>query len=434
MARSKTNGILATTSSSSIWRRRLLPFVAVVSFLANAWLLWQYNLSLSLFNKYNSQLLQKQQTTLPRCHPATKYSRPWVNSTNLPYYIIEYLNWHQEVRCTLNRQEQNHSVKYLVLQCLHEFGHCGGFADRILPLPLYILAAHKMKRMLLIRWTKPFSLEEFMIPPPFGVDWTIPQWLVGSVPNSTMAGSLTRLKYFAFQSQPQAMDRLFITVQIQAHHPYLFANYNEQTLTHFNDSEYPFHRVYRDIFHSMFRLVTPIERKVQEALKELKLTPGAYTSVHVRLRHPNSGLYALQNGNIDKEGLNFTDETEIAVKKIVNHAFRCASTINYDDNPMFFSSDSHDATNYIVTEGKFLLDNIDEALPRIAGIIRDHEPLHLDENTFNKTRVPSDYYPTFIDLWLLGMSSCTAFGIGGYGILAMSLSYNYSCHVNYNEC
>jgi len=114
-----------------------------------------------------------------------------------------------------------------------------------------------------------------MVPPPFGVDWTVPRWLVESVPNYTMSGSLTTLNYFAFQSQPQAIDTLFVTTQIQTHRPFLFGNYNEQTLTHLNDSEYPFHRVYRDIFHSMFILVTPIERRVQDALKELKLTTGA---------------------------------------------------------------------------------------------------------------------------------------------------------------
>jgi len=42
------------------------------------------------------------------------------------------------------------------------------------------------------------------------------------------------------------------------------------------------------------------------------------------------------------------------------------------------------------------------------------EPVHLDTSSW-RDRQPSDFYPLFLDLWLMGMSQCTVFGMGGFG-------------------
>jgi len=46
-------------------------------------------------------------------------------------------------------------------------------------------------------------------------------------------------------------------------------------------------------------------------------------------------LYAVQDGDIDKEGLVFSDKTKTAVEGIRRRAFiLCAAPLNYDDNPI----------------------------------------------------------------------------------------------------
>ena len=55
-------------------------------------------------------------------------SRPWANSSNLPNYIVEYLDWHVETMCFLDPfrklEKQPVDVKYFVLQCIPGYGPC----------------------------------------------------------------------------------------------------------------------------------------------------------------------------------------------------------------------------------------------------------------------------------------------------------------------
>jgi hypothetical protein len=46
---------------------------------------------------------------------------------------------------------------------------------------------------------------------------------------------------------------------------------------------------------------------------------------------------------------------------------------------------------------------------------------------------PSDYYGTFVDLYLLAGGRCTAFNIGGYGRWSNLLSPNASCYINHHR-
>ena len=55
--------------------------------------------------------------------------------------------------------------------------HCGGTADRLKPFLFILREAYKMKRYLLIYWTKPARLEEYLVPPKGGIDWRAPEWL-----------------------------------------------------------------------------------------------------------------------------------------------------------------------------------------------------------------------------------------------------------------
>ena len=73
-------------------------------------------------------------------------------------------------------QFQKH--KYLVMQCIGNVDYrCGGLSDRLRILPYMLRLAYETKRLLLIYWTKPTSLEEFLLPPTGGINWRTPNWL-----------------------------------------------------------------------------------------------------------------------------------------------------------------------------------------------------------------------------------------------------------------
>mmetsp|Transcript_29434 Transcript_29434/g.42112 ORF Transcript_29434/g.42112 Transcript_29434/m.42112 type:complete len:457 (-) Transcript_29434:5026-6396(-) len=313
-------------------------------------------------------------------------SRPWAQSKNLPEYLKAYLDWHVEMRCVM---EQNHlQQKYLVVQCLKEFSRCGGFADRFKSLPVYVFEAYKMNRILLIQWTKPFPLEEFLIAPPFGINWTVPEWLL--VPSNT---HITR--YTQFGNTNNYQSQVVLTTRLQ--NPAV-AYYNSRVFREFNERIYTYSRIYHDLFFSMFNLVPPLHSMLEGRMEQLALTPGEYTSVHVRARHPDSGFYN-DSKTIDKSGgLIFQGRTKDKLVASIQKALNCASILaGNNSTPIYFTSDSHHATKYAL---HIFMPSTSHP---IVGITHAVEPLHLDEPHFF-SRKPSDYYATFLDMWVLSNS------------------------------
>jgi hypothetical protein len=122
--------------------------------------------------------------------------QPASSSSDLPKWIIDYVKWHQFQRKKypggkLFTTTDPEAPKLLVRTCL---GLCGGLHDRLGQLPFDIYLASKLNRVLLIAWSRPRSLENFLIPPipiiqdennenenessndhqPLYLDWTIP--------------------------------------------------------------------------------------------------------------------------------------------------------------------------------------------------------------------------------------------------------------------
>jgi hypothetical protein len=88
----------------------------------------------------------------------------------------EYFVWHQnELRQTNVTNWSSH--RFLVMQCIKGMDdHCGGTADRLKPLLFLLREAYVTNRILLIYWTMPTKLEEFLVPPRGGLDWRTPTW------------------------------------------------------------------------------------------------------------------------------------------------------------------------------------------------------------------------------------------------------------------
>lgn len=101
----------------------------------------------------------------------------WDDSTVLPAWMKDYFAWHaQEI--SLLTAENYQSQRFLVLRCLATDQTCGGASDRLKPLPILIKLAAQSKRLFFIYWSRPCLLEEFLVPVPGGLNWTVPEWLV----------------------------------------------------------------------------------------------------------------------------------------------------------------------------------------------------------------------------------------------------------------
>jgi hypothetical protein len=80
------------------------------------------------------------------------------SSQALPQWMIDYFDWHNQTKRSLKEDNLN-DTKYLIK-----------------PLPFVVLQAARSKRLLLIYWSRPKWLEEFLIPPEGRMDWCAPQW------------------------------------------------------------------------------------------------------------------------------------------------------------------------------------------------------------------------------------------------------------------
>lgn len=61
----------------------------------------------------------------------------------IPQWLREYIEWHQEQRLY---HMNDPSTKFITLACHRDYP-CGGVSDRLRPLPYFLLAAYKMKRV-----------------------------------------------------------------------------------------------------------------------------------------------------------------------------------------------------------------------------------------------------------------------------------------------
>eukprot|EP00934_Nitzschia_sp_Nitz4_P003860 Nitzschia sp. Nitz4//scaffold113_size70149//14751//15236//NITZ4_005942-RA/size70149-processed-gene-0.54-mRNA-1//1//CDS//3329533317//3850//frame0 len=108
---------------------------------------------------------------------------------------------------------------------------------------------------------------------------------------------------------------------------------------------------------------------------------------------------------------------------IVVNGVNCASR-QVPGGPVYFASDDDFAVRVALAYAQ------QYSLP-IVSLAMEEEPLHLDKDDAWKTREPSEYDDTFIDLYMLGQAQCVAYSNGGYGTFGSILSYNASCGIRF---
>lgn len=360
---------------------------------------------------------------------------------------------------------------------------------RIKALPYFLIQANQTNRMLLIHWNKrSIDLEEFWMPPPGGMDWSVPR----------DHSIFSRLFY------DDALDANSCLVKLQAkhrvqvggskpilggatggsqiacscHQMYSFERSKDdmeqyRTAQHKNSYGYAF----RTMFQPSPGFGSYLERTLRGPDLGLQLdtvrytTKDPYLAVHIRSRYP----LPWKRGTLVRPTMEknpdlvtyFADRAvdSIITKYVERHYPPTQFPTDINDihiPPVYVASDSSDVVRYlkfistqygvmnncnstIIPEASLrsaIIEGRKVRVPRVLGqetLVRPHiEFINIVSNSDEKegpqdVTGPSDLYPVFLDLWMLSASRCIAYGIGGYGRLGFFLGMQSDCHVQYMQ-
>jgi hypothetical protein len=345
---------------------------------------------------------------------------------------------------TLNESNWK-QYQYLILACSKEDRKCGGVADRLKPLPLVLAVAHKTKRVLFLRWSRPFQLEEFLVP--VHLNWSVPIWFHSqlqnlskqfvtrsNIPHSTI--DFQDLDYQKTEGSKNLVKRMSLFQKVVVWETRVQDIFGgcalyQQVITdtinptqwrnkkHWNPMSgwHLYIEMYRDVFRALFAPSAPIQRLLQEKMDSSGLVPGMYTMAHYR------AFYAIEDQKDVK--------SEKTLKRFAIHAVECASSLS-PGVPIYFASDSKVAVDTVREYG-----NARGSLTSRPIIITfagetEKEALHLDKPTDWATQ-PSDYYATFVDLLMMANGRCISYGQGGFGLFAALISHDADCTLQHSR-
>jgi hypothetical protein len=321
----------------------------------------------------------------------------WHNSTVLPAWMKEYFAWHaQEIRLLTAENYPLH--KFLVLRCLATDQTCGGASDRLKPLPILIKLAAQSKRLFFIYWSRPCLLEEFLVPAPGGLNWTVPEWLVPELTDKKSSRLYTKVTTVA-----KGVNRStpIVCARIQDQHG------GSEIYNQLEGGDRAYRKVFRSLFHNvLFAPSPPVAALLEQEMNKAGLVPGAYVAAHLRTAY---GTHPLEPRHIRRASVN---------------AINCASHLRpAAGGPIYFASDSREAT-----QGMERIARKQPGKAAVVTIVPETEALHLDKAASTR---PWDYYNIFVDLYLLANANCISHGQGGFGRFGVLLSRNASCFFKY---
>ncbi len=330
--------------------------------------------------------------------PVDNTSRLWDDpQSRLPEWMKRYLRWHTYMKSQLaNETIANgpNPIKVIVMQCLESDDHCGGVSDRLKPLPFMLRHAYYTKRMLLIYWNRPRILEAFLLPPKGGMDWRVPPWMVPTIEKR-------RSGVFTFSDDTlrswSRTDLTLVRSRFQDYHGGMY-HYDAQLV----EEDVSFADVFHDLWRIAFTPSPPVRELLESDMTRLGLIPGQYVGAHLR------ALYAID------------DRSKRVTRNWAKNAMNCATELR-SRKTIFFVSDSSNATLYAR----------EYAAERNATIItrtpNPNPPLHMDKVHDWLTRNISDFYDSFIDIYIMAHADCLTYNKGGYGLLGLYMSRNSSC-------
>lgn len=289
--------------------------------------------------------------------------------------------------------------------------------------------AAESKRIFLIRWERPFPLEEFLLPPPGGCNWTVPLVLLEDTslfPFPFPGG--TKEQLYATAMSPQRV----VTTNYQSS-DYGELYYKELCKKGAADRAEPepdLYGFYRDLWKVMFQPSPPVAEELQKNLRALQLIPGEFASKYGVVKNISRGMH--------QHILLLTDHVDLSaavhiralygVKEIgdgrllrmVTNAMNCVSTLR-PGGPYFIASDTLIAIQMAMAYAEH--HNVS-----LVSATHEREPLHIEfYNKSDPDLKPEHFYDGFVDMYIMAATRCVAHGKGGFARWGQILGYNSSC-------
>lgn len=325
----------------------------------------------------------------------------------LPKWVKEYASWHAQVRSS---GFKNNNTKILLVSI--EDHHSGGLADRLRSLPFLLWEAIRTERVFLIQWTNPCAMEEFLLPPLGGIDWTVPRdfdtsdavWYIYDQHGNTQLTNNDAYKQY--------------TLIKTWHNPWTFVGGMPLLAKALNVST-----LSDPVFYQIYRLLLtpspPVQQMMDDTMHTLGLKHQEYNGIHLRARYPGvSDAFQAKSSwfsrSVDADGFKWTPAAQQEVLHLVDHAVECLKDESSNKSlPIYFASDTNEAVKVVTREQN-----------DVVGMVTPLEKMHLNRNDrvgLVRKTPPSAFYPAIVDLWILSQAKCIAVGAGGFGVFASIL-------------
>lgn len=272
-----------------------------------------------------------------------------------------------------------------------------------------------------MQWMNPCALEEFLLPPLGGIDWTVPTNL-----DTSNAVWYTYDDHDNMQLADNDSYQQYPLIKTW-HSPWTFVGGMPLLAKALNVSSLS-DPIFSQIYQVLLTPSPPVQRLMDKTMKNLGLVPQQYNGVHLRARYPGTSTAfepksSLFSRSIDADGFKWTSDAKQEVLRLATHAIDCLESNNTYEYPIYFASDTNEAVKLVTKQDD------------VVGMVTPLERMHLNRNDriglIRKTP-PSAFYPAFVDLWILSQASCLAVGAGGYGVFASILGKT-DCIVFHSE-
>jgi hypothetical protein len=325
----------------------------------------------------------------------------------LPTWMQNYFQWHYEELKNITQHSDWLNTRLLVVRCLSE-DRCGGTADRLKGLPLYLAVAAKTKRLLFLRWTRPFPLEAFMVP--YQLNWTVPDTLASLLDG----GDGTRVAKKQFDMLVRVANDPLVWLVEGAAQVSGSGLFREVELALDASSPSDPSEFFHDMFLALFRPAPDLQHLVETQMQKLNLRSNQFVAAHIRAKYP---------GEPYRETWNVT-----LLRRIVANAVECASSLA-PTLPVYVAGDTLRALEIAQEYGRQhpsyqVVSQLD------ADFFPRADPPHLN---FASKENPAEFFSIFADLFIMSQSRCVAFGAGGFGRFGSLASFNSSCAVAYSR-
>ncbi|GFH50743.1 hypothetical protein CTEN210_07219 [Chaetoceros tenuissimus] len=356
----------------------------------------------------------------------------------LPNWLQEYIAWNQNERATKDPKD----LKYIVMKCTKSQTRCGGFSDRLRPLPFYLLLAQKTNRILCIYWDRPMRLEHYLQVPKNGLDWACPSDFEGDTGSRDVNAKFLirmdeKVKKYALQlvSRIKSSKQTYIALDTSQSTDQINCMNNIFNAYSYQDrmpkvSKWMHINMMEHIFRVMFKPIPAIARNINATMTQLGLVEGNFTSIHLRARYPTPRLQYILGKNasaLDKGHFTptFDGRFKSYLMQLTNNAVECGYLLD-TKRPFVFISDSVDLVDHVI-ENRM---NVRGSQVQILGVKQRPNIIHLN---FDNTNVEDTFYPLFEDLLIMGGGSCMAHGLGSFGAFGAGLAGNRcrALHRNY---